>query len=46
MPDTFEAPTVSDYGNLLEMTEAIGPCGDTDGASFNQPNHHTGACGP
>jgi hypothetical protein len=37
----YTKPTVADYGDLLDITEAQTPIGDLDGADFSDPNHHS-----
>jgi hypothetical protein len=36
----YEKPAVMDYGELLELTAALGFFGSEDGGSKDQPNHH------
>jgi len=37
----YEKPEIKDYGSLVELTAAVDTTGQVDGASFDQPNHHT-----
>jgi hypothetical protein len=36
----YEAPVVVDYGDLLELTAAVGLFGTEDGGTKILPNHH------
>jgi hypothetical protein len=36
----YEAPEVVDYGDLLELTAAVGLFGTEDGGSKILPTHH------
>jgi hypothetical protein len=36
---TYEAPSVTDYGTLVELTAATDFTGPLDGAMFEEPHH-------